>query len=323
MDLTIIIVNWNTRELLKNCLRSIADNGSSLQVQTIVVDNNSADGSREMVSECFPVVKLLNSGANLGFARANNLGLPFAAAPAILFLNPDTELSGEALEAMVRFLQNHPDVGALGCKIKGLKGEIKPLGLQWYPTPLTEAIRFFAVSDHSFRTRSFWLPHHDPERSGFVKKLYGACLLVRKEVLDKIGSFDERFFMYCEDVDLCRRIRAGGWRIYYMSDVCIMHLGGSSSSQAPGAFAVLMTCESLEKFMRKHYGFLGAVCYRAVAFAGSSFRFAVLYLASLLSSMGLRIPVKTALAGSLRKNMMILRWTLGLQRAVVHQSRVS
>ncbi len=318
MDLSIIIVNWNTCTLLRNCLRSIQQGGRGLTVQTIVVDNNSSDGSREMVTREFPQVTLLNSGANLGFARANNLALPLVQSPLVLFLNPDTEILADALQRMVQFMHGRPDVGALGCKIRNVSGTIQRLGLQWFPTPWTEFLKFIAVSEQTLSRLPRFFPSHDPEASGEVHKLFGACLLTRRAVLEKVGGFDERFFMYCEDVDFCYRVAAAGWKLFYLSDAEILHLGGGASSAAPGTFSVLMTCESFSQFMRKHHGKIGSAAYRLAAFAGAQFRLMALGVMS-----ATRFASKTAqnhsLRPSIRKYLTITRWALGLARPVIHR----
>ncbi len=318
MDLTIIIVNWNTRELLRNCLASILGHAGSLAIQTIVVDNQSADGSAAMVAEEFPSVVLVNSGGNLGFARANNLAVPLAAAPYVLFLNPDTEVRPGSLQAMVDFLVAHPDVGALGCKIRNRTGELQELGLQWFPSPLTELVKFCAVSAGTYRRLPRLFPYHDPEQSGYVKKLFGACLLVPRPVLDRVGSFDDRFFMYCEDVDLCHRIGSAGWRLYYLSEVEILHLGAGASDAAPGSFSVLMNCESFSKLMRKYYGGLGAFGYRLVLLVGAPLRLAALFMVRLAGAFRLA-QVRATWLGSVRKYLVTLRWVFGLQRAVIRR----
>ena len=316
MDISIIIVNWNTSGLLKNCLRSIQDYRGNLAVQAIVVDNNSSDDSREMVSRHFPEVTLVNSGGNLGFARGNNLGLAHARAPLVLFLNPDTEIKADALDQMVQFMQNNPPVGAMGCKIRNISGTIQRLGLQWFPSPLTELLKFIAVSDRTYERLPRFFPCHNPEKSGYVTKLFGACLLVRRPVLEQVGPFDERFFMYCEDVDLCCRISRAGWKLYYLSDAEILHLGGGASSAAAGAFSVLMTCESFSKFMRKYYGKTGSAAYRTVAFLGAQARLLMLLILSLAGHLGRRGP-QTNLQASKNKYFTITKWALGLKRPAI------
>jgi GT2 family glycosyltransferase len=316
MDLSIIIVNWNTSDLLRNCLRSIQDYRGNLSVQAIVVDNNSSDDSREMVARCFPNVTLVNSGRNLGFARGNNLGLAHARAPLVLFLNPDTEIKAGALDLMARFMRDNPTVGAMGCKIRNISGTIQRLGLQWVPSPLTEFLKFIAVSDRTYERLPRFFPCHDPEKSGYVIKLFGACLLVRRPVMEQVGPFDEQFFMYCEDVDLCCRITRAGWKLYYLSDAEILHLGGGASSSAPGAFSVLMMCESFSKFMRKYHGKAGSAAYRATAFLGAQARLLMLLILSLSGHFGCRGP-QTNLQASKNKYFTITKWALGLERPAI------
>jgi len=316
VDLSIIIVSWNTQDLLQKCLRSIQRSGANLRLQTIVVDNNSSDGSREMVTRVFPEVRLMNSGGNLGFARANNRGLAYAEAPLVLFLNPDTEVTAHALETMVKALQGRPEVGALSCKLLDGDGRVQELGLQWFPSPATELLRFLFVSQRTYRRLPWVFPYHDPAVSGVVKKLYGACLMVRRSVLRQVGSFDERFFMYCEDVDLCRRIREAGWKLYYLSTVDVLHWGGGASANAPGRFSVLMMCESFSILMRKYYGAPGASVYRFVAFLGAQARLAAVVVLSALGRLR-KSPAMALPAGTARRYVTIVKWTLGLERPVI------
>lgn len=318
MDVSIIIVNWNTRDLLRNCLRSIRESAGPLRVQVIVVDNNSADGSREMVTSEFPEMMLINSGANLGFARANNIGIKHAVAPLILYLNPDTEIRGDALVRMVAFMRENSAYGGLGCRIRNLDGTVQPLGLQWFPNPLTELFSFFFVSDRTLKTLAGILPTHDAHESGDIKKLFGACLLVRKDAIDKLGAFDDLYFMYCEDVDLCYKLTRAGWKLRYMADVEILHLGGAASASAPSLFSVLMMCESFSKFMRKHHGAIGSGAYRAVTFVGALARLAALSLIGLMRRI-VSVGRQGTSVGPFRKYQAILKWSLGMARATVKQ----
>jgi GT2 family glycosyltransferase len=315
-DLSIIIVNWNTRDLLENCLRSIQRSRGRHFLQTIVVDNNSGDGSREMVSRLFPEVVLLNSGGNLGFARANNVGLPHATASLVLFLNPDTEVTELGLAKMIECMKADWSIGALGCKIRNLSGSIQQLGVQRFPSPMGELLKMLCISERTQPRLGRFFPYHDPEKSGEVKKLFGACLLVRRVVLERVGSFDDRFFMYCEDVDLCQRILKGGWRLYYLSDAEILHLGGSASSKASSYFSVLMTCESLAQLMEKHYGKLGRATYRVSALLGAQARLAMLLCLRMAKTVGF-VRRDWAMAGASGKYLTVTKWCLGLQKPVV------
>jgi GT2 family glycosyltransferase len=316
MDLSIVIVSWNTRDVLRKCLCSIEAHKGNLAVQTIVVDNDSADGTCEMITRSFPAVHLVKSGGNLGFARGCNLGLRDAVAPLVLFLNPDTEVIGEALIKMVAFLSEQPSIGALNCMFREPTGDAFGPGLQWFPSPLTELALMLLVSKGTQSKFSRLLPYHSLEASGYVRKLYGGCLLVRRSVLQQVGTFDERFFMYCEDVDLSRRILDAGWRLYYLAEAEILHQGGGASSRTPGRFSVLMTCESFSKLMRKHYGFLGSIGYRAVALFGGLFRLCALSCLRTLSVLGFyRSGEETA--ASWRKYATMIQWAIGLQKAFV------
>lgn len=316
MELSIVIVSWNTREALRSCLRSIEQRKGGLKVQTIVVDNDSRDGTGEMVAAMFPSVTLIRSGGNLGFARGCNLGLRRAESPLVLFLNPDTEVTGDALADMVGFIEEHQDVAALNCLFREPGGDAFGPGLQWFPSPLTELAILLLVSKGTAGRLARILPYHPPELSGYVRKLYGGCLLVRRAVLEQVGPFDERFFMYCEDVDLSRRMLQAGWKLYYLAEAEIRHLGGGASSGAPSDFSVLMMCESFSKLMRKYYGVTGSAGYRVVALGGSLFRLTILgglRLASLLR----RDKAADQRLSSLRKYAATVQWALGWRRAFI------
>lgn len=311
-ELTIVIVNWNTRELLANCLRSIRDARPALDYKTVLIDNNSRDGSLEMVQKDFPECIAKNSGGNLGFGRASNIGAALADSEFVLFLNPDTEISAGALEKMIQKMRSDTEIGALGCKIRNLNGTIQQLGVQQFPTPANSVLKFLVTSEMPRMFQSM-LPLHDPHESGYVLKLFGACLLVRRDVLNRIGAFDERFFMYCEDVDLCRRIHSAGWKLYYMSEVEILHLGACSSNQAPGAFSILMGCESLSLYMKKYYGSVGELGFRAALLVALSVRVVGLACAGLFRAIGVKMATPN-LSASIRKHWTLGKWALGLER---------
>jgi GT2 family glycosyltransferase len=323
-ELSIIIVNWNTRELLRNCLASIYANSEKGSIRIIVVDNASKDGSSAMVKDQFPEVRLINSGGNIGFARANNLAMSYVDTPLVLFLNPDTLIVNNAVAQMINFMNCNKRVGALGCKIKcspeqketfGTDQGTHPLGLQWFPTPLTELLSILFLTDETIRRFRKYLPYKDPHTSGYVIKLYGTSLMVRAEVLERVGLFDEQFFMYGEDVDLSMRIRKNGWQLYYLSEAEIIHLSGGASSKASNQFSSLMTCESINKLMKKHYGRLGAGSYRAGILFGSLWRLMILYVRAILMRLiGNRIEKNKS---PIFKYMAMLKWGLCLQKPEV------
>lgn len=314
MDITIIIVNWNGGQLLHRCLESIRASRSSFAVKVVVVDNDSSDGSREAAQAEFPEFDVFNSGSNLGFGRANNLARTRVTTPLVLFLNPDTELRPDTLERCVRSLREHPDVGVLGCKMRYPTGEIQEQGLQWFPSPWTIFLEMLVVNERTFRLLRRWLPTIDPEKSGYVRKLYGGFLLCHRDVLERTGWFDDRYFMYAEDVDLCRTVLDKGSKLYYLAEAEITHVAGGTSQKAPSGFSILMKSESIHKLMKKYHGAAGALLYRLVVASASLFRLALSLPALLLAK--LASPARAArLSASVAKSRFQLAWAFGLRRA--------
>lgn len=319
MDLTIVIVNWNGGELLLRCLRSIRASRQSFVVKVIVVDNDSSDGSREAAQREFPEFTIFNSGANLGFGRANNLARPLTKTPLVLFLNPDTELEPSTLERSVICLREHTDVGALGCKMFSATGEVQEQDLEWVLSPWTSLIEMLFVTEKSMVRFRRWLPVLDPLRSAYVRKLKGGFLLARAEVLAKAGWFDERYFMYAEDADLSRTILDLGWRLYYCSEAAIVHSARATSSKAASGFSVLMKHESIHKLIRKYQGNMRAFGYRCVVFFGATVRLLALVLLRIAVAVrpGRRIEVRKT---SLLKYKLMLLWALGVRRPEIPTS---
>jgi len=315
--LTIVIVNWNGGELLMRCLRSIRASRTSFGVRVIVVDNDSDDGSRQAAQNEFPEFLVRNSGANLGFARANNLARSSVDTPFVLFLNPDTELREDTLEKAVRCLESHPDVGALGCKMVCPDGTVQQQGLQWHLTPWRVFIELVCGGRQLQKILARWLPVWDPNTSGYVRKLYGGFLLARRKALEQAGWFDERYFMYAEDADLSRTLQTFGWRLYYTAETEITHVGGGTSSRAPSGFAVLMKYESIGKLMLKYYGLTGFFCYRLAVLFGACVRLALLMAARALRQIGNSQDFNNALM----KQWLMLLWALGLRRACIPARR--
>lgn len=276
MDLTIVIVNWNGGGLLHRCLDSIRRFADPALIQVIVVDNNSSDGSREAAQRDFPGFRVVNSGGNIGFGKANNLARPFADTPFVLFLNPDTEVQPDALPEMISFLQAHPEVGALGCKLREVDGSPHDLPLQWAPSPWTQFLHVALTAGRMPAVLKRLLPYADPLRSGYVSKLCGGCIMARKSALDAIGWFDERYFMYAEDIDLCHSLLQRGWKLYYLAEIEIFHAAGGTSRKTRKEFPILMMCESICQMMRKYNGAFGGFLYRLGILAGCHLRLAML-----------------------------------------------
>ncbi|TAK35860.1 MAG: glycosyltransferase family 2 protein [Chloroflexota bacterium] len=262
--LSVIIVSWNTRELLKNCLLALQQSPAAHGAQVMVVDNGSSDGTVAMVRGDFPLVEIITSNRNLGFAAANNLAVPLARGRYVLFLNPDTEVTNGAIEAMLRLMENLPDVGVVGTTLLNSDGSLQPSCHPYYS--------FFYSLQHNRlvdRITDRWRIS-DVQRvnqAADVEWMFGACLLVRRAVLEQVGGFDPDFFVYGEEMDLQFRIRQAGWRIVYAPSSGVLHHGGQSAQQSPLA-ASLHDYRGRWLFIRKHYSALSAGVYLAKTIAG-------------------------------------------------------
>jgi N-acetylglucosaminyl-diphospho-decaprenol L-rhamnosyltransferase len=248
MNLAIVLLSWNTADLLADCLRSIPAGAAGIAYHVIVVDNTSTDGSADMVARDFPEVQLIRSPENLGFARGNNRGIRATDpdTPYILLLNSDTVVKPESLTALVRFMDAHPDAGAVSPRLLRPDGTPQPYAFGGDPTPGYLLRRGF----NQVVLRRYL---HDwaTEQVQSVDWVSGACLLVRRAAIEQVGLLDENMFMYFEDNDWCLRIRKAGWKVYYNPQVEIVHLGGQSLKKNPSAQGAYYN--SLTYFYAKHY----------------------------------------------------------------------
>ncbi len=309
MDLSVIIVSWNVRDHLKRCIESLSYNSDFSDSKIYIVDNASSDGTEEMVKSEFPEVNVIQSGSNIGFSRGNNLALPRIESTYVLFLNPDTVVLENSLKNLYQCIDGRAEVGAVGARLVYQDGTVQPLGIQWYPTLWTEFLCQFFISHLTTKLFGKLIPIHDPEISGYVRKIYGGCVLVRKTVLDKVGSFDERFFMYVEDVDLCKRITESGIQIFYCAESTFVHNHGAASSRAPSAFATLMKCDSISKYMKKHHGNIGSALFRVMIFSSALIR-----LFAVLAWKTMNLGNNDKMIGSIGKYRDMLFWALHLKQ---------
>ena len=254
--LSIIIVNWNTRELLAGCLRSIEASQSSIfnlqsSIEVFVVDNASADGSAALVRERFPRVKLIENAENVGFARANNQGIALATGRYVLLLNPDTVVHPGALETMGAFMDTQPAAGACGARLLNADGSLQPA---CHPmlTPGREFWRLIFL-DRLWACATYRMGQWDAITPRRVEVIKGACLLLRRKALDQVGVLDESYFMYTEEVDLCYRLAQAGWELWYVPAAAITHFGEASSRQVKEAM-YLHLYRSKIQFYRKFGG---------------------------------------------------------------------
>jgi len=246
--LSIIILNWNTRALLRQCLNSLTSEDVSND-EIIIIDNASTDGSPQMVQETFPQVELLINSKNLGFTIANNQGIKIAHGRYILLLNSDTLASRAALDNLVHFMDTHPGVGA--CSPRLLRPDGIPQSYAFGKDPTLGYLLARGFNQIVFHRQ---LHNWSIEKPLEVDWVSGACLMVRREVIDQVGGLDENIFMYFEDNDWCLRIRQAGWKVYYVPQIEITHIGGQSVNQNPKARQAYY--KSLAYFYDKHYGVL-------------------------------------------------------------------
>ena len=273
--LSVIIVSYNTRDLLIECLETLIATASAIAHEIIVVDNASRDGSAERVAERFPHVTLIRSEVNLGFAAANNLGFRAARGRYLVLLNSDAFPQPGALERALAHLEAEPDIGLGGARLIGRDGEWQP-SARSFPSPLNDLLTLSGLAARYPRSRFFgrfdrtWT---DPMRPADVDWVPGAFSILRHDLLARIGDFDDAFFLYYEEVDLCRRIRAAGLRVRYWPDVVVVHIGGESSrthehldmsAAGKGAQLTLWRMRSALLYYRKHHGWLGAWSARQV-----------------------------------------------------------
>lgn len=270
VDLSILIVSWNVAPLLQRCLRSIVQQsaptdlprirklttpaaaGATLEV--IVVDNASRDESVTMLTAEFPWVQVIVNADNAGFTRANNQAFAASRGAAALFLNPDTEVSPGALTTLLVYLRAHPNVGVLGPRLRYPDGSIQS-SRRRFPTLATALFESTLLEQwwpHNPAARAYRLEDVPDDRAQDVDWLVGACLLVPRHVLDQVGTWDEGFFMYSEELDLCRRIRDAGWRVVYLPQAEVIHYEGKSSEQVVAARHVRFQTSKVRYFAKYH-----------------------------------------------------------------------
>jgi len=226
MDLSIVILNYKTKGLVKQCIRNVMVSTANLDYEIIVVDNNSEDGIEEMLSENFPEIKFIQTGNNLGFAAGNNAGIKHTKGRYVMTLNPDVTVLNGSIKKMHEFMEANSNVGIVGPKLINPDGSFQ-ISCRTFQTPKYILYRRTPLGMLPFAKRQ--LDKHlmldfDHLSNKEVDWFLGACMLIRKEVLEKVGLFDERFFMYLEDMDLCRRVWMNNYKVYYLSGAEMVHL---------------------------------------------------------------------------------------------------
>ncbi|RCX18999.1 hypothetical protein DFP94_10515 [Fontibacillus phaseoli] len=255
MDLSVIILSYNTCHLTLDCLRSVFDSETVYSYEAIVVDNASIDDSVASIREQFPQVRLIENFENTGFAKANNQAMAISNGRYVLLLNSDTIVQPDTFQTMIAYMDEHPNVGAAGCKVILPDGSLDKACRRGFPTPSASfyyAFGFSKLFPDKPRFNQYQLGYMDPNKTYPIDCLVGAFMMVRQEAIQQVGGLDDTFFMYGEDIDWCYRIKQAGWGIHYHPATYIVHYKGASSRRKPVKI-IYEFHRAMWIFHRKHY----------------------------------------------------------------------
>lgn len=261
MDISIVIVSWNTRDLLIACLESVFQHPPAAEFEVRVVDNGSTDGTQTILAQQFPKVKLIQNQENVGFARANNQAIKQCHSEFILLLNPDTEVKENALQILLDYMRQHTTVGAVGPKTLNPDGSFQTSA---YPEltlfgELWRLLHLDTLKPIGVYRQIKW----DDRLIRPVDNLLGACILLRVAALARVGLLDERFYMYTEEIDLCHRLKLDNWQIIWNPNAHIIHYGGQSTQQiATKMFLTLYQTKWM--YFKKHHGTMTSIIYKSI-----------------------------------------------------------
>jgi hypothetical protein len=300
-DLSIIIVNWHSANFVAQCIKSICQHAPELSFEIVVIDNASRDGCQNIVRQYGDHVIYVQSEKNLGFACANNRAVAASQGAAFLFLNPDTEVTGGAIQHLYNTLYRLPDAGSVGPKLLNADGSIQTSCIQSFPTILNQSLdsEFLRQRTPLWRLwgmAPLYTETNDPTE---VEVISGACLMLKRDVFQRVGGFTEDYFMYGEDADLCLKVSKIGLQNYYDPEAVVVHYGGSSSGQAASGFSAMMMRESIWRFFRRWHGERYGNCYRFAMLCAATVRLAFL---------GMLFVVRELRPRRQRKTDSIIKW---------------
>ncbi len=269
MMFSIVIVNYKVPELLERCISRLYDAQSTIEREVIVVDNASRDHSRELILSRFPDVKWIQNTENLGFAKAVNIGLKNAQGNCLLLLNPDTELSPDALRRCQDFFVSHPDAGIVGGKILNTDGTIQPQCRRKIPTPGAAFFRLFGLHrllpSHRL-SQQYELPLTNLDSVHEVEAVSGSFLCTTRDVIDQIAGLDEGFFLYGEDLDFCYRVTKAGFKIYFVPDIIVLHHRGASREKLP-IRSLWHIHYAMHRFYKKHQATNHSILFNTIIYS--------------------------------------------------------
>ncbi|MDI6403006.1 glycosyltransferase, partial [Balneolaceae bacterium ANBcel3] len=286
-DVSVVVVNYNVKEFVANLLGSVQKASEKLKVEVIVVDNASSDGSVNYLKKRFPDLQLIANKDNAGFGKANNQAIHKANGKYILLINPDTLVRKDTLQTMFNHMEKHPESAAAGCKILNPDGTFAPESRRSVPTPMSALWKILGMNrlfPKSKRFSAYYMGGLDEDKEGMVPVLSGAFMFCRADVLKKIKGFDERFFMYGEDIDLCYRITKEGWNIDYVPSTSIIHYKGESTKKENLDY-VLTFNKAMYQFFTKHYSFGYTLLFRLFVLSGIILKGFISYLNTLIKKL--------------------------------------
>ncbi len=314
MDVSIIIVNWNSKHFLQKCIQSIYNTTTGITFEVIVVDSGSFDGTGELIDREFPQVTFLQAPTNLGFARANNLAVQSSRGDTLLFLNPDTEVHQFTVSKMFEALSSLPNAGVLGVKILNSDESLQTSCVQAFPN-LANQLLGLHILQRLFPKAAIWgkrVLYEEPARAVEVQCISGACFITSRQVFTEVGQFSEDFFLYFEDVDYCLKAARIGKINYYVPSVSIIHYGGQSSGGSHSRFANITMAESASIYFTKNHSKAHACTYRAGLAIITLLQTSILsfpFLWSILFKNKNRLFVN-----ALYKRLYILMWCFGFSK---------
>jgi N-acetylglucosaminyl-diphospho-decaprenol L-rhamnosyltransferase len=322
-DLSIIIINWKSQAFVRQCLASIYATTDAEAYEIFVVDNASYDGCEQMLKSEFPQVIFIQSELNLGFAGANNLAFAVSSGRNVLFLNPDTEIQGMAIQKLVSNLESISDAGMVGAYLLNSDFSLQTTCVTSVPSIINQTLssnylRKVFPKWKMWGMRALFEASKEPAR---VEAISGACMLAKRVVIEDVGRFSTDYFMYAEDMDLCVKVAKSGWSVYFVPDAKVVHhAGGSSSLRKESNFSNVMLRESLLHFFIAHRGHLYGTLYRLSVTSISTIRIFLLLVTSPLS-----IPFwgYQPFSRALSKWCNILAWSIGLTRSIDQHLRSS
>jgi GT2 family glycosyltransferase len=313
MDVTVIIISYNTRGMTLECLQNLYANGGEASMEVYVVDNASSDGSTDAIRDAFPQVHLIRNEENRGFGPANNQAIRLAAGKYVLLLNSDAFPRPHAIDRLVAYLDAHPDTAVVGPKLLNKDGSHQ-LSCYRFPSPWRATCEYLGLTAAFPNSRLFGdFRNCSQERE--VDFVIGACMLIRRAAIAEVGLFDEEFFFYGEETDWCRRFHNKGWKVNFTIDAEAYHLNGASGAAQPDAvFNEFRGAH--ERIIRKHHGVFGLAIVRSVVTIGAGLRVVLFALLAIPpGNREKRLPL-------LRKWNRILLWNLGRRGPGLPRSRV-